>query len=364
MDRQYVGIDFHRRRSVIVRLDGAGQRLSVHRIANDAFELSLVMAEAGECPCVVIEATYGWYWAVDLLQELGATVYLANPKALNWGDRRVKNDVIDATDLADMLRLGRLPEAWIAPPAIRELRELVRYRAKLVQLRSGLKAQVHAVMAKQGVLPRTDDMFGPGGNRQLDEMDLDRNYAIRVQSLRDLIGGYDREIVMLERDIHAHLKGDPGYQAVQAIKGVGRTIAAILVAEIGDVSRFPTRPICVRGPADPPSSRVGHQNATGSHLQARVSAVALGAHRSDQLLPRRRDPVVAVSQDRQTTRTEQGPCRGRAQGPHARLLRATRRRDPLSRTRNGGCVRLGHGPVASSTIGMTPARPAASRRTD
>ena len=72
----------------------------------------------GEAPEVVIEATYGWYWAVDLLQELGATVHLANPQALNWGDRRVKNDVIDATDLADMLRLGRLPEAWIAPPAI------------------------------------------------------------------------------------------------------------------------------------------------------------------------------------------------------------------------------------------------------
>ena len=66
-------------------------------------------------------------------------MHLANPRALNWGDRRVKNDVIDATDLADMLRLGRLAEAWIAPPSIRELRELVRFRAKLVQLRSGLK---------------------------------------------------------------------------------------------------------------------------------------------------------------------------------------------------------------------------------
>ena len=89
-------------------------------------------------------------------------MHLANPKALNWGDRRVKNDVIDATDLADMLRLGRLPEAWIAPPAIRELRELVRYRAKLVQLRSGLKAQVHAVMAKEGVLPTVTRHVRPG----------------------------------------------------------------------------------------------------------------------------------------------------------------------------------------------------------
>ena len=123
--------------------------------------------------------------AVDVLQELGATVHLADPNALNWGERRVKNDVVDATDLADMLRLGRLPEAWIAPPALRELRELVRYRAKLVQLRSGLKAQVHAVMAKEGVLPSVVDMFGPAGQVQLDEMGLGRNYTIRVESLRD-----------------------------------------------------------------------------------------------------------------------------------------------------------------------------------
>jgi transposase len=245
MQREYVGIDFHRRRSVVVRISPSGERLSVVRIDNSAAALAAAVTSAGECPQVVIEATYGWYWAVDVLQELGATVHLANPNALNWGERRVKNDVVDATDLADMLRLGRLPEAWIAPPALRELRELVRYRAKLVQLRSGLKAQVHAVMAKEGVLPAFGHMFGPVGQRQLDEMELGRNYTIRVESLRDLIEIYDREIVMLERHIHQHLKHHRGYQAVQAINGIGRTIAAILVAEIGDVGRFPTpRHLC------------------------------------------------------------------------------------------------------------------------
>ena len=64
-------------------------------------------------------------------------MHLAHPlgvKAFEY--RRVKNDVRDAADLADLLRMGRLPEAWIAPPATRELRELVRHRAKLVALRS------------------------------------------------------------------------------------------------------------------------------------------------------------------------------------------------------------------------------------
>jgi transposase len=175
---------------------------------------------------------------VDLLQANGARVHLANPQGLNWGQRRVKNDERDAIDLADMLRLGRLPEAWIAPPATRELRELVRYRAKLVGLRSGLKAQVHAVMAKEGVLPTVADMFGGKGNAQLDALAMTENYRTRVESLRDLIELYDREVTMLEGQIHQQLRHHRGYQAIQAIDGVGRTIAAVLVAEIGDVDRF------------------------------------------------------------------------------------------------------------------------------
>jgi transposase len=137
-----------------------------------------------------------------------------------------------------LLRLGRLAEAWIAPPAVREARELVRYRAKLVQLRSGLKAQVHAVMAKEGVLLTMTDMFCQAGQRELDRMQLGEVYVVRVESLRDLIEVYDREVAMLERKIHRLLRDDPRYQAIQVLNGVGRTIAAIFVAEIGDVRRF------------------------------------------------------------------------------------------------------------------------------
>src|SRR5262245_48076766 len=238
MDRQYVGIDFHRRRSVIVRKDETGEVLSSVRVANDPLTIAAAVAAAGPEPEVVIEATYGWYWIVDLLQEQGARVHLASPSGLNWGQRRVKNDERDAVDLIDMLRVGRLPEAWIAPPATRELRELVRYRAKLVALRSGLKAQVHAVMAKEGVLPTVVDMFGPAGNTQLDAMNLADAYATRVRSLRTLIDVYDGEVAALERTIAQQLNGHRGYRAIQAIHGIGPTMAAILVAEVGDVNRF------------------------------------------------------------------------------------------------------------------------------
>ena len=150
--RQIVGMDLHRRRSVLVRMTETGDRLETVRISNDPQVLREVMTRAGECPEVVLEATYGWYWAADTLAGLGASVHLAHPlgvKAFSY--RRVKNDERDAADLADLLRMGRLPEAWIAPPATRELRELVRHRAKLVGLRSNLKCKVHALLAGAGV---------------------------------------------------------------------------------------------------------------------------------------------------------------------------------------------------------------------
>src|SRR5947209_19822168 len=123
----------HRRRSVLVRMTEAREHLETVRVCNDLEYLREVMSRAGEAQEVVLEATYGWYWAADALAALGAKVHLAHAlgvKAFSY--RRVKNDERDAADLADLLRMGRLPEAWIAPPATRELRQLVRHRAKLV----------------------------------------------------------------------------------------------------------------------------------------------------------------------------------------------------------------------------------------
>ncbi|HET6915195.1 MAG TPA: IS110 family transposase, partial [Acidimicrobiales bacterium] len=237
-EQEYVGIDLHRRRSVIVRMNGAGTVLGVSKIDNDPLALSMAIAEAGPHPEVALEACYGWYWAADLLAADGAKVHLVHPLGLHWESRRVKNDVKDATELANRLRQHDLPEAWIAPGEVRELRELVRYRAKLVALRTSAKAQVHAVMAKLGILPPIGDMFGPGGQVLLDKMDFPGPYGLRVESLRDLLEVFDREIAMVERNIHQELKDHAGYRAIQALHGVGPVIASILVAEIGDVSRF------------------------------------------------------------------------------------------------------------------------------
>ena len=231
----YVGIDLHRRRSLVVCLDEGGDRLWWRRIDNSPQTLMEVMAEAGPEPEVVIEATWGWYWAADVVTEAGGRVHLAHPLGIKgFENRRVKNDLTDATMLADLLRMGSLPESWIPPGSVREQRELVRYRHKLSQLRAGLKGQIHAVLGKEGVIPHLVEMWGPAGYQFLNETRLGDAYEYRLESLRDLIEVYDREIAALEERIRDRFRNHHGYRVIQQLNGVGPVHAAVFVAEIGD----------------------------------------------------------------------------------------------------------------------------------
>ena len=275
---------------------------------------------------MVLEATYGWYWAVDALQAAGARVHLAHPlgvKAFEY--RRVKNDVRDATDLADLLRMGRLPEAWIAPPATRELRELVRHRAKLVGLRSHCKAEVHAVLAKCGIQVLMSDLFGVAGNELLDRVPLPGPYAARVQSLRRLIDDLEVEIDLFARLARGRLVADPGYIAVQQLPGVGPILGAVFVAEIGDVTRFAHRRAAgVLGRVDAQAPRVRHPRAPGPDHQAGLPAGPLGRGGVGQAA--RPHTVVGAykTAGRRPARQEHRHRRRRPQADRVRLLRAAR----------------------------------------
>lgn len=238
--RPVVGIDLHRRRTVLVTMQPDGTVVGKpHRIVNDPTRLKAAVHAAGPDPRVVLEATYGWYWAVDALQDAGAEVHLAHPLGVKMFTlRRVKNDALDARDLADLLRMGRLAESWIAPPAVRELRELVRHRHSLVQLRTGLRCQVHAVLAKCGIAVPVTDLFGTAGSRLLADAALRPPYSARIDALCRLIGAVDFEVTLADHLIHQRLYKDPGYLAIQQIPGVGPVLAAVFAAEIGDVHRF------------------------------------------------------------------------------------------------------------------------------
>jgi transposase len=239
--RQVVGMDLHRHRSVLVRMTEDGSRLGTARITNSPAALRAEIARAGASPRVVLEATYGWYWAADTLAAAGAEVHLAHPLGVKaFAYRRVKNDVRDAADLADLLRMGRLPEAWITPPQVRDLRELTRYRQRLVVLRTSCRNQVHAVLAKLGITVPCSDLFGAWGSSWLDGLALPPPYAGKVTSLRQLSAALTTEITMLTEVTGGLLAGHRGYRVIQQLPGIGPVLAAVIIAEIGDVTRFKT----------------------------------------------------------------------------------------------------------------------------
>ena len=164
--KQFVGIDLHRRRSVMVRQSESGEQLSAVRQRS---------SRAGTAARTGRRRSRGGAGSHLRLVPGGrraARWWSAGAFGASVGGQRVsippgENDVRDAADLADLLRMGRLPEAWIAPPQTRDLREVVRYRAKLIAIQSGLQAQIHAVLAKAGVLVAVSDLFGGTGRQRL-----------------------------------------------------------------------------------------------------------------------------------------------------------------------------------------------------
>ncbi|MGH9107011.1 MAG: transposase [Acidimicrobiales bacterium] len=139
--------------------------------------------------------------------------------------------------------------------------------------RTSAKAQVPAVMAKCGVLPALDDMFGPGGQVLVDKMEVPQPYRYRVDSLRRLIDVFDDEIDIAESQGRKRLPGHRGYRAVQALHGVGLVMAAILVAEIGDVRRFGSARRLCSWAGLTPSHRESDNKAHRGHITKQGSTL-------------------------------------------------------------------------------------------
>jgi transposase len=241
-EKQWVGVDLHLHRSVICRIDEQGQQLECVQIDNDPKALVKAVRAAGRGAPVAVEATYGWYWAVDALQAARFEVHLAHPygmKAMRKR-KRVKTDAKDAYELANLLRLGSLPEGYIAPKDLRELRELVRHRRQLTKTATSVKAQIRALLAKHGVRLPVTHLEGPSGQELLDLVTLPECAASRLDARRRLMMMLDNEIDTLDVELDRRLKNHDGYRNLLKIKGIGPVLAAIFVVEIGDVHRFGT----------------------------------------------------------------------------------------------------------------------------
>ncbi len=147
----YVGIDVHRKRSQVAVVTEDGTVQLNKNTVNGTEPLLRLIGDLPPGTPVAFEAAFGWGWLARLLEDYGFEAHLVHPlrcKAI--ASARLKNDKVDAAILAQLLRADLLPEAQLAPPAVRQLRALLRHRAGLVRLRTQLRNRIHAVAADFG----------------------------------------------------------------------------------------------------------------------------------------------------------------------------------------------------------------------
>src|SRR6266576_708796 len=147
----YVGIDVHRKRSQVAVIAEDGKVQLNRNVVNGSEPMLRLIGDLPSGTPVAFEAAFGWGWLVQLLEDYGFDPHLVHPlrcKAI--ASARLKNDKVDAAILAQLLRADLLPEAWIAPPAVRQLRAMLRHRVQLVRLRTLLRNRIHAVPAGPG----------------------------------------------------------------------------------------------------------------------------------------------------------------------------------------------------------------------
>ena len=237
----YVGIDLHRKSSQLCALDESGEQLLSRRVVNEPEALLAVLDRLPGRPTVALEAGFGWEWLADLLDEQGLELHLAHPlRTRAIAAARVKTDAVDARTLAELLRGQLLPEAYVAPRELRQLRQLLRQRVCLTQLRTSLKNRVHALLAREGIQRRHSDLFGRAGRAFLAELPLRPPERARLDQLLRLIAAFDTEIAALAAEIDARARDDPRVQVLTQLPGIGRYTALLVIAELGDVGRFPS----------------------------------------------------------------------------------------------------------------------------
>ena len=236
----YCGIDLHGNNNVISVIDDDGTVVYEKRHPNDLDVIREVLeGYRDSLLACVVESTYNWYWLVDGLMDASFDVRLAHTGAIpQYAGIKHSNDQSDARHLAQLLRLGILPEGYIQPREQRAVRDLLRRRLLLVQ-----QKVLHHMSLQSLIVRHTGERLTASQIKALD------NDAI-ADKLADPIclGGqithlarcwHERAIEMLEAEVLKQLRQRREYQLLSSIPGVGRILASTIVLETGSIERFP-----------------------------------------------------------------------------------------------------------------------------
>jgi len=234
----YVGTEVHRKRSQVA-VAGEDGRVQLNRnVVNGPQPMLGLLGGLPPGTPVASGAAFGWGWLAGLLEDYGFEAHLVHPlrcKAI--ASARLKNDKVDAAILAQLLRAGLLPEAWIAPPEVRALRALLRHRIQLVRLRTLLGNRIHAIAADHGYDRPAGYWSGPG-RAWLASLDLPPASRQVIDDDLALIDALASPIAALDEQVRRRAKGDPAVKVLTQLPGVGEFTALVILAETGDITRF------------------------------------------------------------------------------------------------------------------------------
>jgi transposase len=221
---------------------------------------------------VVKEATCGWSWLSELLQDLGLEVKLANPSKVRIiAESQIKTDKVDALALAQLLRTNFLPESYLAPKEQREARDLLRYRISLVHLRSGVKNRVHALLTRLGIYHSYSDLFGKKGRRFLSSLELCSVHRQALDGYLCLIDTTNKLIGEAEVEIRRVVKESEDGKRLLSVPGIGFILAYLILVEIGDISRFSSyKKLCSYAGLVPSVHRSGEKSYHG-HISKKAN---------------------------------------------------------------------------------------------
>lgn len=237
----YYGVDVHKKYSVFARMDEKGRVVAEGRIANTPEEVAAMLTPSQGKAQVVVEACGLWPYVYDLVEAQGVGVSLAHPlrvKAI--AHAKVKTDKVDARTLAHLLRADLIPQAYVPPREIREMRELLRARYAWTQQRTRSKNRIHGLLAKRGYQAPVRDLFGQRGRKWLATLPLDSTARTLVERDLGVVDALDQVIAQASQEIRQRAGEDPRAQLLMTMPGVGYYTALLLVAELGDVTRFPS----------------------------------------------------------------------------------------------------------------------------
>ena len=246
-----VGMDVHQRTITLVGLDPEGKLFRKETISNtlhdlDGFHRELAKA-TGSAPVVLgVEASTAGKAVCHHLRKLGRDVRMAHPRKLKALLGETKTDKNDAAALATVLRLGTFLEAYVPTPEIDSLRTLVRLRGEVVEKLKRAKVQVRSLLVKnhlQHDASRYDDIFGVQALRWLkDKVELADPWDQRQLGLLLEEGAlYTRQEHELTTELAKVAADREDVRILQSLPGIDYTLALTIVAEAGDIRRFPNR---------------------------------------------------------------------------------------------------------------------------